>query len=90
MVFRSSLFLLLSLQVIHWVHSFFSQPILACITAEQSGIMDKIKWVLNKLSVAHEPGLTNAQLMLTNDDLRPGKTALLSMSFMFLFLSLVV
>lgn len=35
--------------------------------------MDKIRWGLDKLSVAHEPGLTNAQLMLTNDDLRPGK-----------------
>ncbi|KAJ5904327.1 Uracil permease [Penicillium tannophilum] len=33
--------------------------------------MDKIRWGLDKLSVAHEPGLTNAQLMLTNDDLRP-------------------
>ncbi|KAJ5752835.1 Uracil permease [Penicillium odoratum] len=33
--------------------------------------MDRIKWCLDKLTVAHEPGLTNAQLMLTNDDLRP-------------------
>ncbi|KAJ5915691.1 Uracil permease [Penicillium verhagenii] len=33
--------------------------------------MDRIRWALDKLAVAHEPGLTNAQLMLTNDDLRP-------------------
>lgn len=47
--------------------------------------MDKIRWGLDKLSVAHEPGLTNAQLMLTNDDLRPGKIALLSMPSMIRF-----
>jgi hypothetical protein len=29
--------------------------------------------VLEKLAVAQEPGLTNAQLMLTNHDLKPGK-----------------
>lgn len=47
--------------------------------------MDKIRWGLDKLSVAHEPGLTNAQLMLTNDDLRPGKIALLSIPSMIRF-----
>lgn len=35
--------------------------------------MSKLKWLLNKAAVSHEPGLTNAQLMLTNDDLRPGE-----------------
>ncbi|EYE92368.1 nucleobase cation symporter-1 family protein [Aspergillus ruber CBS 135680] len=31
----------------------------------------KIKQLLKKLEVANEPGLSNGQLMLTNDDLRP-------------------
>jgi NCS1 family nucleobase:cation symporter-1 len=41
-------------------------------------IMEKVKstklayWA-NKLAVESEPGLTNAQLMLNNDDLKPGK-----------------
>lgn len=30
---------------------------------------------INKLAVTSEPGLTNAQLMLTNHDLRPGEPA---------------
>lgn len=38
--------------------------------------MSKLKWTLDKLAVPHEPGLSNAQLMLTNDDLRPGETVL--------------
>ncbi|OJJ49937.1 hypothetical protein ASPZODRAFT_128518 [Penicilliopsis zonata CBS 506.65] len=33
--------------------------------------MSRIKYLLHKLEVSHEPGLTNAQLMLTNHDLRP-------------------
>ncbi|CEO59435.1 Putative Uracil transporter (Eurofung) [Penicillium brasilianum] len=33
--------------------------------------MSRIKWILNKAAVSSEPGLSNAQLMLTNDDLRP-------------------
>ncbi|KAJ5097133.1 Uracil permease [Penicillium angulare] len=33
--------------------------------------MEKLKWTLDKLTVHHEPGLTNAELMLTNDDLQP-------------------
>ncbi|KAJ6013514.1 Uracil permease [Penicillium herquei] len=33
--------------------------------------MEKLHWVLDKLTVHNEPGLTNAELMLTNDDLRP-------------------
>ena len=28
----------------------------------------------NKIAVESEPGLTNAQLLLTNHDLKPGKT----------------
>ena len=39
--------------------------------------MDKVKntkvaRVVDKLAVSSEPGLTNAQLMLTNHDLKPG------------------
>ncbi|KAJ5126971.1 Uracil permease [Penicillium atrosanguineum] len=33
--------------------------------------MSKLKWILEKAAVSHEPGLSNAQLMLTNEDLRP-------------------
>ncbi|KAJ5359588.1 Uracil permease [Penicillium cataractarum] len=33
--------------------------------------MSKLKWILNKAAVSNEPGLSNAQMMLTNDDLRP-------------------
>lgn len=29
--------------------------------------------VLDKIAVSQEPGLTNAQLMLTNHDLKPGE-----------------
>lgn len=36
--------------------------------------MSKLQWMLEKVAVSHEPGLSNAQLMLTNEDLRPGKT----------------
>jgi nucleobase:cation symporter-1, NCS1 family len=32
----------------------------------------KISYYIDKLAVASEPGLTNAQLMLVNHDLRPG------------------
>ncbi|KAJ5046146.1 uracil permease [Penicillium rubens] len=33
--------------------------------------MTKLKWILDKAAVENEPGLTNAQMMLTNNDLRP-------------------
>lgn len=41
-------------------------------------VMDRIRNVrarnvLNKLAVSQEEGLTNAQLMLTNHDLKPGQ-----------------
>ena len=36
--------------------------------------MTKLKWILDKAAVENEPGLTNAQMMLTNNDLRPGET----------------
>lgn len=36
--------------------------------------MSKLKWILEKAAVSNEPGLSNAQLMLTNEDLRPGET----------------
>jgi hypothetical protein len=38
--------------------------------------MSKLKWFLRKLEVENEPGLNNAQLMLTNADLRPGTDSL--------------
>lgn len=31
-----------------------------------------VRRFVDKLAVDSEPGLSNAQLMLTNDDLRPG------------------
>ena len=33
----------------------------------------KVARFVDKLAVSSEPGLTNAQLMLTNHDLKPGK-----------------
>lgn len=40
----------------------------------------KARYYINKLAVTSEPGLTNAQLLLTNHDLRPGRkqTSLIS------------
>lgn len=35
----------------------------------------RIKWALEKVAVSNEEGLTTSELMLTNDDLRPGKAA---------------
>ena len=32
----------------------------------------KVSQMVDKLAVSSEPGLTNAQLMLTNHDLKPG------------------
>lgn len=40
--------------------------------------MSKLKWILEKAAVSNEPGLSNAQLMLTNEDLRPGETETVS------------
>ena len=36
------------------------------------------EWLNDKLVVTSEPGLSNTELMLTNKDLRPGETRLLS------------
>ena len=33
----------------------------------------KLAYYAEKLAVSSEPGLTNAQLMLTNHDLKPGR-----------------
>lgn len=35
--------------------------------------MSRLKQLLRKLEVENEPGLSNAQLMLMNNDLRPGE-----------------
>jgi hypothetical protein len=40
--------------------------------------MSRLKWILEKAAVSNEPGLSNAQLMLTNEDLRPGETETVS------------
>ena len=47
------------------------------ITGRVTAIMEKVKdskvaRLVDKLAVTSEPGLTNAQLMLTNFDLKPG------------------
>ena len=34
----------------------------------------KVRHLARKLAVSSEPGLTNAQLMLTNFDLKPGES----------------
>ena len=44
-----------------------------CIAAIMEKIREsKVARIANKLAVTSEPGLTNAQLMLTNFDLKPG------------------
>lgn len=37
----------------------------------------KVRYYADKLAVEAEPGLTNAQLMLTNHDLKPGKDCII-------------
>lgn len=43
-----------------------------CLLAIMSGSMNKLTRILDKIAVDNEPGLTNAQLMLVNHDLKPG------------------
>ena len=43
---------------------------MAAVMGEKSD--SKVSRLLNKVAVTSEPGLTNAQLMLTNFDLKPG------------------
>ena len=38
----------------------------------QKRVMEKTRMILSKLAVDAEPGLTTGQLMLANDDLKPG------------------
>ena len=35
--------------------------------------MGKLQHALRKIETSNEPGLSNGQLMLTNEDLKPGK-----------------
>ena len=46
-------------------------------------VLGQLKFWLKKLQVPTEPGLSTAQLMLTNDDLRPGKTMASSIGLPF-------
>lgn len=48
------------------------RPLFSSLTMEKQRRL-KARRVLDKLAVSSEPGLTNAQLMLTNHDLKPGK-----------------
>jgi hypothetical protein len=43
--------------------------------------MGQLKYWLGRLQAPTEPGLTTAQLMLTNDDLRPGESHWKKQSF---------
>lgn len=45
--------------------------------------MSKVKVLLDKLAVENEPGLSNAQLMLLNHDLRPGEMPICFLVFNF-------
>lgn len=52
------------------------EPLLMKVKVKTSA-MGKARELLRKLETSHEPGLTNAQLMLTNDDLKPGRILIL-------------
>ena len=60
-----------------------------------STIMEKLKeskvaWALDKIAVDAEPGLTNAQLFLTNHDLKPGQYSILSLMFYEMLIEAIV
>lgn len=62
----------------HWPAS--SSAVAAAAALEDEPLLAKrrmktksIAKLLVKLETSHESGLTNSQLMLTNDDLKPGK-----------------
>lgn len=62
----------------HWPAS--SSAVVAAAAPEDEPLLAKrrmkaksIAELLAKLETSHESGLTNSQLMLTNDDLKPGR-----------------
>lgn len=69
----------------HWpASSSSSATAAAAATPEDEPLLAKprmktksITELLAKLETSHEPGLTDSQLMLMNDDLKPGKESLL-------------
>ncbi len=46
-----------------------------CLNNMEKVKKSKISYYVNKVAVTSEPGLTNAQLMLTNFDLKPGPSS---------------
>lgn len=56
-----------------------SSSLIELDSLHQPDKMPPIKeWLNDKLVVTSEPGLSNTELMLTNKDLRPGETRLLT------------
>lgn len=51
------------------------EPLIAKRGPENTA-MGRARELLRKLETSHEPGLTSTQLMLTNDDLKPGRNLL--------------
>lgn len=49
-------------------------PLNVLLLIQPPATMSKLKWLLDKLATKSEPELTSAQMMLTNNDLRPGET----------------
>lgn len=52
---------------------FISFGVVIIVVGYPSTRMSRLKQLLRKLEVENEPGLSNAQLMLMNNDLRPGE-----------------
>lgn len=56
-----------------WVESNLQRPVDQIIAAMEKVQDSKFARIVDKLAVSSEPGLSNAQLMLTNEDLKPGE-----------------
>lgn len=50
-----------------------SSGVVIIVVGYPSTRMSRLKQLIRKLEVENEPGLSNAQLMLMNNDLRPGE-----------------
>jgi hypothetical protein len=50
-------------------------------------VISQLRYWLGKAQVPTDPGLSTAQLMLTNDDLRPGETNLSNITRFYLVIN---
>lgn len=52
--------------------------------------MSRLRGLNRKIEVDHEPGLTNKQLLLTNDDLKPGENPIHASGFLVVAMQLLI